>query len=146
MELDLSKPLLSKFWLKGRIWKIQYEGLKMICFHCGKFGHSEENCSTNSMEINEVVATAVPEINATHKATVEEQTFGNWMLVKKPPRRRATRQEKIPIHKDPPPKDHDHVKDVHHGQLGEVEGQREPLGGSRFAILGDKSGSYQASA
>lgn len=39
IELDLSKTLLSKFWLKGRIWKIQYEGLKMICFSCGKIGH-----------------------------------------------------------------------------------------------------------
>ncbi|XP_021717949.1 uncharacterized protein LOC110685734 [Chenopodium quinoa] len=25
VEIDLSKPLLSKFWLKGRIWRIQYE-------------------------------------------------------------------------------------------------------------------------
>lgn len=35
VEVDLTKPLLSKFRLNGRIWKIQYEGLRMICFKCG---------------------------------------------------------------------------------------------------------------
>lgn len=35
VEIDLTKPLLSKFWLKGRIWKVQYEGLQLICFNCG---------------------------------------------------------------------------------------------------------------
>ncbi|KAL2923955.1 Uncharacterized protein RDABS01_015446 [Bienertia sinuspersici] len=28
IEINLSKSPLSKFWLKGRIWKIQYEGLR----------------------------------------------------------------------------------------------------------------------
>ncbi|XP_021744863.1 uncharacterized protein LOC110710829 [Chenopodium quinoa] len=44
VEIDLSKPLLSKFWLKGRIWRVQYEGIRMICFKCGKLGHSEDGC------------------------------------------------------------------------------------------------------
>lgn len=44
VEVDLSKPLLSKFCLNGKIWRIQYEGLRMICFQCGKQGHKEDNC------------------------------------------------------------------------------------------------------
>lgn len=32
IEVDLTKPLLSKFKLNKRAWIIQYEGLKMICF------------------------------------------------------------------------------------------------------------------
>ncbi|XP_021771498.1 uncharacterized protein LOC110735619 [Chenopodium quinoa] len=44
VEIDLSKPLLSKFWLNGRIWRIQYEGIKMVCFKCGKLGHVADEC------------------------------------------------------------------------------------------------------
>lgn len=42
VEVDLSKPLLSKFRLNGRIWKIQYQGLRLICFKCVKLGHKDE--------------------------------------------------------------------------------------------------------
>ncbi|XP_021724672.1 uncharacterized protein LOC110691991 [Chenopodium quinoa] len=42
VEIDLSKPLLAKFWLKGRIWRIQYEGIKMLCYKCGRLGHVED--------------------------------------------------------------------------------------------------------
>ncbi|XP_074313623.1 uncharacterized protein LOC141648807 [Silene latifolia] len=45
VEVDISKPLLSKFRLYGKVYGIQYEGLKMICFNCGKLGHSSEGCS-----------------------------------------------------------------------------------------------------
>lgn len=45
VELDLTKPMLSKFRLKGRTWGIQYEGLKLICFKCGKSGHREAECN-----------------------------------------------------------------------------------------------------
>lgn len=44
IEVDLSKPLLSKFRLHGKVWRIQYEGLKLICFNCGKIGHKEDSC------------------------------------------------------------------------------------------------------
>ncbi|XP_074265329.1 uncharacterized protein LOC141587760 [Silene latifolia] len=53
VEVDISKPLLSKFRLKGKVYYIQYEGLKMICFNCGRLGHSAEECSKNvSKEVN----------------------------------------------------------------------------------------------
>ena len=35
VELDLSKPLLSKFMLRRRIRRIEYEGMHMVCFGCG---------------------------------------------------------------------------------------------------------------
>jgi len=47
VEIDLAKPLLSKFRMNGRIWRIQYEGLRMVCFNCGKVGHKEESCPLN---------------------------------------------------------------------------------------------------
>ncbi|XVF06930.1 hypothetical protein REPUB_Repub06bG0093500 [Reevesia pubescens] len=44
VELDLNKPLVSKIFIGGRWQKIEYEGLKMLCFHCGRFGHSDLDC------------------------------------------------------------------------------------------------------
>ena len=40
MEVDLTKPVLWKFRLNGRIWRIQYKGLHMICFNGKKQGHT----------------------------------------------------------------------------------------------------------
>lgn len=91
IEMDLSKPLLSKFWLKGRIWKIQYEGLRLICFNCGKIRHMAENCTLHH-EPNppdEIRGDGQPhrgdaKENDTAKPETEHD-FGSWMLVKKPP-------------------------------------------------------------
>lgn len=44
LEVDVTKPLLSKFRLNGRVWGIQYEGLRQICFKCGHLGHKEDGC------------------------------------------------------------------------------------------------------
>lgn len=44
IEVDLSKPLSSKFKLNGQIWKIQYEGSRMMCFKCVHLGHKQDNC------------------------------------------------------------------------------------------------------
>jgi predicted metal-binding protein len=44
MEVDLTKPLLAKFQLRRRVRKIVYEGLHLICFHCGQYGHRKEAC------------------------------------------------------------------------------------------------------
>ncbi|XP_021734047.1 uncharacterized protein LOC110700755 [Chenopodium quinoa] len=78
VELDHTKPLLSKFWLKGRIWKIQYEGLRMICFNCGKIGHQGDNCE--SMEHPDKDRVVVPEAVIPKEAdvipTVEQQDYG----------------------------------------------------------------------
>ncbi|WJX36677.1 hypothetical protein P8452_24530 [Trifolium repens] len=44
VEVDLTKTLLAAFELKGRFYKIEYEGLHMLCRTCGKFGHYIEGC------------------------------------------------------------------------------------------------------
>ena len=35
VEVDLTKQLLANFKLRRRIRRIMYEGLHLICFHCG---------------------------------------------------------------------------------------------------------------
>ncbi|XP_017974558.1 PREDICTED: uncharacterized protein LOC108661610 [Theobroma cacao] len=54
MEIDLRKLLIPKIFIGGRWQKIEYEGLKMLCFHCGKFGHSEEGCVMKQKEKEEL--------------------------------------------------------------------------------------------
>ena len=49
VEVDLTKLLLSKFKLRRRIQQITYEGLHLICFQCGQYGHKKENCLYGEM-------------------------------------------------------------------------------------------------
>jgi len=97
VEVDLSKPLLSKFKLHGRVWRIQYEGLRLICFKCGKIGHEEETCPLNGQANGDIgdykrirhnPTMMVPPLRPKYK-----EEFGSWMLVKKSPRRKSARSE-----------------------------------------------------
>ncbi|XP_028753112.1 uncharacterized protein LOC114712734 [Neltuma alba] len=44
VEIDLNAPLLPAYTVDGNRLKIEYEGLHMICFVCGKFGHDSTHC------------------------------------------------------------------------------------------------------
>lgn len=44
VEIDLKKPLMSCYKMKGRFFRLQYEGLHDICFKCEKYGHKEISC------------------------------------------------------------------------------------------------------
>lgn len=44
VEVDLTKPLISKFWLRRRVRRMEYEGLHLVCFSYGKYGHHAEIC------------------------------------------------------------------------------------------------------
>lgn len=41
VKVDLKKPLKARLKMRGKYWKLQYEGLHEICFLCGKYGHKE---------------------------------------------------------------------------------------------------------
>ena len=97
IEVDLTKPLLSKFRLNRQIWDIQYEGLKMICFKCGKQGHKEAACANDKQQESEGNVTTIQPTSQPNqnKTTQEEATYGSWMLVKKPGRRSNRQQNQI---------------------------------------------------
>lgn len=40
VEIDLNQPLKSRFVIRRRIYAVEYEGLDLICFKCGVYGHS----------------------------------------------------------------------------------------------------------
>lgn len=44
IQVDLSKPLMAMFAIKGRQYKVEYEGIYLLCLSCGKYGHYAENC------------------------------------------------------------------------------------------------------
>ncbi|XP_028779701.1 uncharacterized protein LOC114736099 [Neltuma alba] len=44
VEIDLQQPLLPFFDAFGEDRPIVYEGLHMVCFHCGRYGHQKDKC------------------------------------------------------------------------------------------------------
>lgn len=49
VELDITKPMISKFRIQKRTYRVEYERLHLICFNCGCYGHGSGNCTfTNS--------------------------------------------------------------------------------------------------
>ncbi|CAN1131016.1 hypothetical protein LINPERHAP2_LOCUS6160 [Linum perenne] len=89
VEVDLSKPLLSKYRLRRRVRRIEYEGLHTICFNCGCYGHSNEACKVAAEEVVSVNQTTSFANPIFQEALVEEvgpeveEDFGLWMQVKK---------------------------------------------------------------
>ncbi|XP_057444772.1 uncharacterized protein LOC130737018 [Lotus japonicus] len=92
VEVDLRKTLVSKFVFEDEEFKIEYEGLNMICFECGKFGHKKETCPHQKGDTGAQNAT---EQNKEAQPTTQGEDFGPWMIVKRPSRTTARR---------PPPK------------------------------------------
>ncbi|XP_058725763.1 uncharacterized protein LOC131597062 [Vicia villosa] len=57
--VNLSKPLLGMFKIGGSCYKIEYEGLHLLCLACGKYGHYKEGCPLkNTGKEKEVVVSA----------------------------------------------------------------------------------------
>ncbi|PRQ45579.1 putative transcription factor interactor and regulator CCHC(Zn) family [Rosa chinensis] len=44
IEIDLNKPLRPYVEVESIAYQVVYEGISLICFECGCFGHSKDNC------------------------------------------------------------------------------------------------------
>ncbi|MCH79492.1 hypothetical protein A2U01_0000242 [Trifolium medium] len=125
VEVDLSKPLLAMFTLKERQYKVEYEGLHLLCLNCGRFGHYVEGCP-------EIVKTA-GEKGGGEKGVVNNEgasmtrAEGPWTIVQKPRRQRKS-------------KDATTTAGENNAQKGTERGTTTvENSGSRFSILGDNS-------
>ncbi|KAI9086439.1 hypothetical protein K1719_031523 [Acacia pycnantha] len=45
--IDLIKPLVPWIKVDGKQYGVEYEGLPVICFECGKYSHSKERCKND---------------------------------------------------------------------------------------------------
>ncbi|CAN1148631.1 hypothetical protein LINPERHAP2_LOCUS16600 [Linum perenne] len=109
VEVDLSKPLLSKYRLRRRVRRIEYEGLHTICYSCGCYGHAQDTCQKkeeDSVEAAPEVMIVNPIFQKENDDAIRpevEEDFGPWMKVS-----RANRRGKKPSQKmsdpaaDPP--------------------------------------------
>ncbi|KAK8578331.1 hypothetical protein V6N13_116180 [Hibiscus sabdariffa] len=77
--------------IDGAYQAIEYEGLPVICFGCGKYGHSKDVCS-----FQEVVLAAVSVRNPRVEPTTDER-FGPWMLVTNRSRKPSFIRREVPL-------------------------------------------------
>lgn len=88
VEIDLQKKLIPRVICASALFNVEYEGLGLICFGCGRYGHRREACpakaSPSEGNVNPVMRPThqkpVPEPNQVSA----EEFFGPWMLAKKP--------------------------------------------------------------
>ncbi|XP_061369460.1 uncharacterized protein LOC133312303 [Gastrolobium bilobum] len=121
VELDLSQPLKGDYVLEGFTKQIEYEGLGLICFGCGKYGHSTENCSaapkqrsSSDIHNDDQIHQEEPGNSEFHRS----KGLGPWMVVN---RQRRSRQ---------PPQTTGAVQPG-----ADNHGDKEEITQSRFAIL-----------
>lgn len=70
VEIDLTLPVVGKIWVNGHWYKVQYEGLHLICTSCGCYGHLGRNCSVMPAKSN---TTAPPHHQAAANSHGESQ-------------------------------------------------------------------------
>ncbi|CAN1136440.1 Uncharacterized protein At4g02000 [Linum perenne] len=87
VEIDVTKPLLGKYMIEDKVFKVEYESLENVCFDCGYYGHKRENCSLSEPQREkEVVKEAAPS-TAPDSGTTDRDT-GDWMTVQRRNRRK----------------------------------------------------------
>ncbi|XP_061340239.1 uncharacterized protein LOC133286803 [Gastrolobium bilobum] len=107
VELNLTQPLQVEYKVEGRLKKVEYEGLNLICYGCGRYGHRLENCpnkicgvpdQTNSVMEKDLTSqeTVVGDVSA---AGVETSKFGPWMQVLKGRRNKGNQDQRSDLKK-----------------------------------------------
>ncbi|CAL1371131.1 unnamed protein product [Linum trigynum] len=127
VQVDLTKPLLSQFILRGKTYFIQYERLENICLQCGTY-YERGRCSCMqpvvAMETETVPVETVPA--TTEKAPI----YGEWMIARKKsyPRKEAAARSVGNDRSKPTNGD-------------ETSGSQ---GGSRFTVLGEEENEFSS--
>lgn len=103
VEVDLDKPLIPFYVLDGAQLNFEYEGIHMVCFSCGRFGHAKENCPLKKVEaraekeggVQKVSTESISIVKKDMVVEVEKEgNYGQWMMVERKPRRRGVQNQK----------------------------------------------------
>ncbi|CAI0466370.1 unnamed protein product [Linum tenue] len=95
VEVDLSKALVTRIRLDGAWQYLEYENLSVLCFECGKIGHTKEFCPTLKPETPKLAIVEFGKPPEPEKACSSEEEkigFGPWMVVT----RKSRKGNKIP--------------------------------------------------
>lgn len=111
VEVDIKKPLLAKFRLRRTVRKIEYEGLHLVCFQCGVYGHRQEACPAKTKATEQDKSTPdvdrrdageddakiadgqrSPDMDKCIRPEITEN-YGSWMLVQRKSRRNTKKVE-----------------------------------------------------
>ncbi|KAL4313865.1 hypothetical protein AHAS_Ahas15G0027800 [Arachis hypogaea] len=106
VEVDLTKPLVGKYLINGREYRVEYEGIHQICFSCGRIDHDQKLCplkvaQNNVPSVQGEREKELPEKNHMSdernnkedgkkldkgKQVMQEsqENFGDWMVVQRP--------------------------------------------------------------
>ncbi|CAN1191249.1 Uncharacterized protein At4g02000 [Linum perenne] len=84
VEIDLTKPLLGKYSIDNRIYRVEYESLENICFSCGTYGHKEDRCPDKEVAMPTGAAVERPH----EEVKSPEGDVGCWMTVSRRNRKR----------------------------------------------------------
>lgn len=122
VEIDFKKPLASRINLNGKVFHVEYEGLKQICCKCGMYGHEMEEC-----EVNKEVSGMNGQI-AKSNEPLPSQPFGPWMIASSNRRRRSLQGRDM----TETPRTSDSGAGVSVNRQG-----RADIGRSRFEVLGE---------
>lgn len=96
VEVDLSKPLKSRVLIEGKIYRVEYEHIPVMCFGCGRVGHRRDQCSwapkitppsTSDIPSQPVTTSDQKSGDKTIAPTVQMSEYGQWILVQKRTRR-----------------------------------------------------------
>ncbi|KAK9213798.1 hypothetical protein WN944_005783 [Citrus x changshan-huyou] len=106
ISVSLDKPLVSQFELDRRIQKVEYEGLPVICFACGRYGHNSNNYKSSAAERNSDNVAQPPagvqsredptSPEANREDAVMVEPFGPWMIVTRKGRKPNNCQNREP--------------------------------------------------
>ncbi|XP_061364296.1 uncharacterized protein LOC133307757 [Gastrolobium bilobum] len=140
VELDLSQPLKGDYVLEGFTKQIEYEGLGLICFGCGKYGHSTENCSaapkqrsSSDIHNDDQIHQEEPGNSEFHRS----KGLGPWMVVNRQRRSRQPPQTAGAVQPGAGSKtlQRNNDKGVMTSDNQDNHGDKEEITQSRFAIL-----------
>ncbi|CAI0443808.1 unnamed protein product [Linum tenue] len=118
VQVDLTKPLLSKFSLHGKKYFIQYEVLENICLKCGKY--VTRGCCSCMAQPTEAEAPSNTS-NVDKQSEEPDALYGDWMIAQRRPR----------------PKKENGNRDIATGKsnVGNGRTQKEGPAGSRYNVL-----------